>query len=643
MKIYWSSEAEAAPGYSVVAGSANALPLVEAAPHAAVGVPLVRVRARAIARFVAASALMYLAWRAAVVWLAGAFDPAATVDVVLDDAYYYLQIAYNLALHGRSTYDGITSTNGYQPAWMALLVGIETVLRLDKKGLFVALQALVFATTAVPLLYCLRRLRDPFYLALAAGLTASFACYPGVFAAGMETVLFAPAFLAICIVARAGFLASAPRASLLFAFVVLIRLDAACLLAAYGLGLGYGWWKTEGLKVACRRVALFALPASLTLAVYALANTLAFGEAVPISGIAKRIGAPILSNWGIVVNYLVFSVPVVCAAVLLLGIELVWTKFDGGRFVYAGMGMLTGALLMHYLFYASFSGWIPWPWYFYVFALMMALLVFRLVEITLLLATQPERKKPLRPQVLALSFVMLAGVVLPAGTHLAVGWQVIENDRRGGVPDGSFNRRNVADAQFFAQNGQPLVVAIGDRAAGLGYWSPDNVQVFPLEGLVSNKAYLQARQHGTGEAWVRETIKPRYLIVDREAIEPVRIDGVERYVVIEPIQGRVVFDHLMTYCFPRDALVRQSQGRDDQIAVLAAPAVRSMFDLAKAEVCTGGFAEHAQRAVFGENSLRHSVVAAEYAPELGGQLNTALERFDRALALRMRDILASRL
>ena len=47
------------------------------------------------------------------VWLLG---------VVPDDSFYYFKIARQIADTGRSTFDGIHPTNGYHPAWMAVLV-----------------------------------------------------------------------------------------------------------------------------------------------------------------------------------------------------------------------------------------------------------------------------------------------------------------------------------------------------------------------------------------------------------------------------------------------------------------------------------------------------------------------------------------
>ncbi|HVV39398.1 MAG TPA: hypothetical protein VHD31_03725 [Candidatus Paceibacterota bacterium] len=48
-------------------------------------------------------------------------------NVLPDDAFYYFQIAHNIALGLGSTFDGVNATNGYHPLWMVILVGIYKV------------------------------------------------------------------------------------------------------------------------------------------------------------------------------------------------------------------------------------------------------------------------------------------------------------------------------------------------------------------------------------------------------------------------------------------------------------------------------------------------------------------------------------
>ena len=175
-----------------------------------------------------------------------------------------------------------------------------------------------------------------------------------------------------------------------------------------------------------------------------------FGTASPISGLAKRLGAPLFSNWGILHYYLMHGSPVFIAAAVLAVIELVWSKFEGGRFVYGGLAVLTVGLVLHYFFFASFTGWIPWPWYFYAFALMMVLVVARLIDIALSVASHPSWTKPRRVQLAALLAAALPTIFFAVYVEGVVTGQVLENQRLGGVPSGSYNRRSMADALAFA-------------------------------------------------------------------------------------------------------------------------------------------------------------------------------------------------
>ena len=47
-----------------------------------------------------------------------------------DDAYFYFQIAKNILDFNYSTFDGISTTNGYHPLWMAILVAAGVPLHL---------------------------------------------------------------------------------------------------------------------------------------------------------------------------------------------------------------------------------------------------------------------------------------------------------------------------------------------------------------------------------------------------------------------------------------------------------------------------------------------------------------------------------
>ncbi|MGB8409293.1 MAG: hypothetical protein WCE58_05225 [Gallionella sp.] len=68
-----------------------------------------------------------------------------------DDAYFYFQIAKNILDLHRSTFDGISTTNGYHPLWMVILVAAGAPLKLIGiqspiiyAGMFIAVSCLLW-------------------------------------------------------------------------------------------------------------------------------------------------------------------------------------------------------------------------------------------------------------------------------------------------------------------------------------------------------------------------------------------------------------------------------------------------------------------------------------------------------------------
>jgi len=82
--------------------------------------PTVSGRAIVAASIVIATGVFVFVVTRPLLWLLG---------VVPDDAFYYLGIARNIAMHGSSSFDGINPTNGYHPGWMFALVICARVVR----------------------------------------------------------------------------------------------------------------------------------------------------------------------------------------------------------------------------------------------------------------------------------------------------------------------------------------------------------------------------------------------------------------------------------------------------------------------------------------------------------------------------------
>ena len=84
-----------------------------------------------------------LAYGVAFAWhMLASFDLVNLIrDVYADDAFYYLQIAYNLSQGKFSTFDGgITQTNGYQPVWLLIVTPFYWIF--DKETALLGIKAL---------------------------------------------------------------------------------------------------------------------------------------------------------------------------------------------------------------------------------------------------------------------------------------------------------------------------------------------------------------------------------------------------------------------------------------------------------------------------------------------------------------------
>ncbi len=92
--------------------------------------------------------------------LAVAWDdlPRLIRDVTSDDAYYYFQIAKNLAAGAGVSTDGETPTNGFHPLWLLLLTPVFAVTQQASLGLHLGLSlSAVFGTGTVALVYATLR------------------------------------------------------------------------------------------------------------------------------------------------------------------------------------------------------------------------------------------------------------------------------------------------------------------------------------------------------------------------------------------------------------------------------------------------------------------------------------------------------
>jgi hypothetical protein len=496
------------------------------------------------------------------------------VDFIFDDGYYYLAIAANLAQHGRPTLDGITATNGYQPAWLLILAALGKVVGTRAHTFFVASCALIYAIAcATPLLALLWRKSDSRTAALcvAAGLAVVMIQQPLAFLEGLEPILFPALTLAMVVLMEQPTVdaRSQLKLSAVIAAAFLVRLDALALYGSAILFLPLFGATTDApgargqfrrLLQSTARLSAFVLP---TVVAYSAINQWLFGSAVPVSGRAKDVGGPFFSNWGISLTYTEHWKPVAALLACMLLLEYLARRL-GARprpIFYRSIAIFGGATVIQYLYYAAFSTWLLWPWYIYLLAVDIALLIARVVYLASMLDLRRRRQALVGIAVLLLiggwalhSAAVFAFDSLPPATQ----WRLAFLGRLGLAPSQSpgtttQQQADLATVRDFFDSKPHTVVAMGDRAGGLSYWGRGKLSVVQTEGLTLGAAYLKAREADEGAKYL-ERLPIQYYVIDREVIPTTQSGNGERiFVIADPIQGRVSRSAVPTFCFPASA------------------------------------------------------------------------------------------
>ena len=233
-----------------------------------------------------AVAILVMAALAALVPFLGREALAATF---VDDAFYYFQIARNVASGNGFTFDGIHATNGFQPLWLLLLVAVFKFVPGDVWPLRVValVEAALIAAAAAGIFRALRG-RIGTGPALAAGISiVALPGSPSVFRAGMESGLLL--WLFVIIWRRWLALAEAEVPSrrrclslgLLCGLAFLTRIEAIVLVLAVVI-LAARRWQTD-----FKSLIAFLAPPALFLAGYVAWSEFTFGLVLPISGLVK--------------------------------------------------------------------------------------------------------------------------------------------------------------------------------------------------------------------------------------------------------------------------------------------------------------------------------------------------------------------
>ena len=222
-------------------------------------------------------------------------------DLSTDDAFYYFQIARNLAEGKFSTFDGgITRTNGYHPIWLFLITPFYWAFDPERALFAIKAFEIMLVAGGVALVTAAARLAHmPWYLMFAAlpmlyqhrDLIAGMEAAAGLFMLGLF-------FLTACLFARSPARWKWPLAAVAFA-LPWVRLEyiAISLATAGALCLVEWSWqdRPSGASFGARVRSISALNAlpplfgsGAGLLVYFAYNKLVFGGIVPVSGVSKQ-------------------------------------------------------------------------------------------------------------------------------------------------------------------------------------------------------------------------------------------------------------------------------------------------------------------------------------------------------------------
>ena len=205
-------------------------------------------------------------------------------QLMIDDGFYYLRIAHNLAWGLGSTWDGVHPTNGYHPLWLLILTPLMRVVP-DPEAALTAVfgvEAVLLAIATGLLYLACRRAAGRWLSSLAAilwlGLTYRW------FFSGMEYALQTVAILALIRVYPRWSIDRPLALGGLLAVAFLARIEILLLAGVIG-----------AMRVATARrnpmpptwLAKFLLPIGLAAFGYAGLNLAFFGHPLPVSGVVK--------------------------------------------------------------------------------------------------------------------------------------------------------------------------------------------------------------------------------------------------------------------------------------------------------------------------------------------------------------------
>jgi hypothetical protein len=417
--------------------------------------------------------VLYAAWYA---WLALGLSLPAIVNGLLDDSFYYLEVARNVAAGLGSTFDGVEPTNGYHPLWLGLLVPVFALFGSSDEAPVRA--ALVLAgVLGVGSLLWIRSILGRVAgeaVAIAGLLLFAWPRFFGQTVGLLETGLLLFLYLAI-VAARLGYgaLGRPLVTGVLLGLACLARLDSVFLVAAYGvyaLRDALEEAPPAGRASARARALLPLVVAIVVVAPYLLWNVATFGHLQPISGAMKSSFPRAEPTWAYLTAFPEFTLLLVVGA----GFAIAGLRAGASPFVRA-IGIFGAAALLQMSYLVLFMRWGVDRWY---FTLLFPVGLLGLPWI----ARAWIARIAARPA--------LAAAALVAGVALAVFLQLTSLRLR----DGRY-LAGTRELAIWARENLPAASVVAATDSGVfGYFS--GLRTINLDGLINNYRYREELRAG---------------------------------------------------------------------------------------------------------------------------------------------------
>lgn len=423
--------------------------------------------------------------------------PAASLATLTpDDAYYYFQIAENVARGNGFSFDGLRPTNGYHPLWMMVCAAVAQLqgggAEPESLTLYVrvmtTLQLLLGGTAAAMLAYAVRRALNS--ASAAAVVLAGFATPWLVYASsdGLESGLSLLAMAALFLAATRDrpFTTEPRKEDLAFGALLsisfLARLDYAFLCMGVGaVGAACAVRRPAGGRWLVLKGLAWGLPVVALAALYLALNRLRFDTTMPISGAIKSTFPEVnlQTKW-----LLRHAVPLGTGAAAMIATALLWPRREAWRDGYAMLACGSVFIALHSVYTLLFVHWAVHAWHFTGFwPLALVAGAWAVEEV---IRTRPGLR-------------WLAPVAVAAALALGVvgQWRFFH-----GRADVAFQARS-HEAALWARDHIPRHELIGMSDCGAFGFYRGNL-VVNLDGVVNDRAYQDALVGGGLEKYLAE-------------------------------------------------------------------------------------------------------------------------------------------